>query len=127
MRVKVSSLTAESFYKKETIPAVSWDMNGFDTEFVDNIDLECSFQRIKDYILVDLTVITRKIITCARCLNNVGQRVTKQYHLEYSVANLGQDLDIDQDIRQEILLDFPFILLCEDGCKGIKMKRNIKN
>ena len=60
-----------------------------------------------------------RTITCSRCLQEVKQKQTKKLTLSYNTAELGEFLEIDPDVREEILLTFPLKVLCKDDCKGI--------
>ena len=42
-----------------------------------------------------------------------------KFDLNYNLSNLGNYLDIDKDVREEMLLNFPMKVLCSEDCKGI--------
>jgi uncharacterized protein len=94
-------------------------MDRYDVKFVDNIKLNCKFYRVGSQILVDSKVVTSRMITCARCLNQVKKTETQEFTLNYNVADLEDCLEVNNDIREEILLNFPMRVLCKDNCKGL--------
>jgi uncharacterized protein len=119
VKIEVEKIKDKEIELEEDIPASSWDMDSFDIKFVDNIHLNCKFVRIGKEIVVDTQVITHRIITCSRCLEEVGQTVKQNFKLSYNVNECGDYLEIDNDIREEILLDFPMKVLCHQDCKGL--------
>lgn len=119
MKVSVEQLKEEAFILEEDIPASSWSIDNFDVKFIDNIHLKCKFRRYSKEILVDAAVSIRREIKCSRCLETARQDIEKQCQLSYSVDNLGQYLDVNEDIREEVLLDYPMKFLCGPECKGI--------
>ena len=119
MRVAVERIKYEGLTSSEDIEAKSWEMDSFDVHFVKNIHLDCRFVRAGKEILVEARVVTHRLITCSRCLEQVEQTVEQDFKLSYRVADLGDYLEIDKDVREEILLDFPMKVLCRPDCKGI--------
>ena len=83
-----------------------------------------------------ITFITSANLTgvCDRCLTDVsfdipvaidetvdiadGQVVTDEEIGSYSFVD-GEDIDVDELILNEILVNFPAKILCQDDCKGI--------
>jgi len=103
----------------EVIPAESWDLDSFDVRFVNSICIDCTFTRVSNEILVDARVKTSRHITCSRCLRDTTCEVKQRFQLNYGINNLGDFLEVDRDVREEILLNFPMKVLCRDDCKGI--------
>jgi len=119
MRVSLDSIKESPLLLEEDIEAKDWDMNGFDVQFVDKVHLRCAFSCAGKEILVKVEVKTHQLIVCSRCLTEVGREVIYKFDLFYNRADLGEYLEVDDDIRQEILLNFPFKVLCQDNCKGL--------
>ncbi|RKY40942.1 MAG: hypothetical protein DRP76_00915 [Candidatus Omnitrophota bacterium] len=119
MRVSLDSIKEIPLLLEEDIEAKDWDMDGLDVQFVDKIHLCCAFSRAGKEILVKVEAKTHQLIICSRCLAEVGREVTYEFDLFYNRADLGEYLVVDEDIRQEILLNFPFKVLCQDNCKGL--------
>jgi len=44
--------------------------------------------------------------------------VEQSFTKSYKDSEAGEWLEIDEDIRQEILLNFPMKVLCKQDCKG---------
>jgi uncharacterized protein len=68
---------------------------------------------------VVLTLSSRINITCARCLKDNEQDFIKKSELNYAVDKLNPDIELDPDIREEIILDYPIKPLCKADCRGL--------
>jgi uncharacterized protein len=119
VKVEVAKIKEEPFHVSQNIPAADWDLDSEDIKFFGEINLECDFQLCDREILVTGKVSLHRLIICSRCLQEVKQKQTKKLTLSYNTAELGEFLDIDPDVREEILLTFPLKVLCKDDCKGI--------
>ena len=119
MRVEVDRLRDTELILEEDIPAADWDMDSEDIKFTGDIHLNCKFRMIGKEILVDAQVTTNRAITCSRCLDQTTRSATQDMQLNYNARDLGNYLDIDKNVREEILISFPMKVLCSDDCKGI--------
>jgi uncharacterized protein len=120
MKIEVEKIKKDQELKlSEAIPAESWELDSFDVRFVNSICLDCTFIRVSNEILVDAKVRTFRQITCSRCLTDATCELRQEFQLNYSVNSLGDFLEVDKDIREEILLNFPMKALCQENCRGI--------
>ncbi len=122
MRVAVERVKDKAIELKEDIPAKVWDMDSFDVEFVDNIHIDCKFTKVNTEIIADADINFNRLITCSRCMEKVRQALSQKFKRSYNGSSLGEYLDIDNDIREEILLNFPMKVLCKADCKGVCSK-----
>ena len=60
--------------------------------------------------------------SCSRCLADFKIDYKKDIDLNYPVNNLEPTIDLDPDIREEIILDYPLKPLCRPNCKGLCLK-----
>jgi len=119
MKIEVERIDSEPLHVQENIPASIWDLDSFDVKFVDDIHLSCNFSRFDKEIIVETTVTTYRNICCSRCLEEKKQTATQQFILHYDTCHVGKSLEVDKDIREEILLNFPMKVLCSADCKGL--------
>lgn len=76
-------------------------------------------QAVSGGVLVRGTIGTSLSGICGRCLNAVRRNVeTSGVCLFYALPE-GDELDITEDLRAEMLLELPMNLLCSDECKGL--------
>lgn len=119
MKVAVEKITDKPYSIEETVPAAEWDLDSSDIKFVDTIGLVCTFTRFGKEILVDAAVTARMIVTCGRCLDEVARSQKQKFQFNYDSTTLGEFLQIDNNIREELVLNFPLRVLCKENCKGL--------
>ncbi|MBN2483406.1 MAG: DUF177 domain-containing protein [Candidatus Omnitrophica bacterium] len=94
-------------------------MDSFDIKFIDTLSVTADFTRIKKDIYVQTEVISKRIIVCSRCMDKVKQTVRQNFHFHFDRSGLRDTLEMDNAIREEILLHFPMKVLCKTDCKGL--------
>ena len=68
---------------------------------------------------VVLTLAAPMVINCSRCLEEINTGFNRQLELHYAVDKLEPVIDLDPDLREEIILSYPINPLCDAGCKGL--------
>ncbi|MFO8053430.1 MAG: DUF177 domain-containing protein [Candidatus Omnitrophota bacterium] len=119
MKIAVRKITEEGIRLDEKIPAKLWNLDGFDLKFVDCIKVRGNFKKIYNEIISNVNVVAHCQIRCSRCLVEVCQIRKYNFQKNYSLDDLGSFLDINYDIREEILLNFPLKVLCSHSCQGL--------
>ncbi len=119
MRIEVERIKSSPLEISEDIKAERWDLDSFDVKFVGNIHLNCKFIKAGREIFVECNIATERNIICSRCLSWAHQVCRQDFKRSYSLSLIDSYLDIDEDIREEILLNFPMKVLCSPDCKGI--------
>ncbi|MDD4894729.1 MAG: DUF177 domain-containing protein, partial [Candidatus Omnitrophica bacterium] len=72
-----------------------------------------------DAIAVVLTLSAPMLIRCSRCLEEINSGFNQEFELHYAVDKLEPVIDLDPDIREEIILSYPINPLCDADCKGL--------
>jgi uncharacterized protein len=119
VKIEVGKIKEEEMELEEDINAADWDLDSFDVKFIDNIHLDCKFKRIGREIMVEANVAANRKIICSRCLMEAKQPLEQDFMFLYNVNEIGTYLNVDNAIREEMLLDFPMKVLCSPDCKGI--------
>jgi len=119
MRIELGKLTDQPLEVSEDIDAKRWDLDSFDIKFIKNIHLDCKLRRLGKDVLVECSVLTHRLITCSRCLVESEQEVNQDFNLTYTVSSDSDYMEIDNDLREEVLLNFPMKVLCKPDCRGI--------
>ena len=119
MKLKVDRISDKGLELEEDIPASSWDLDSSDVKFKNNLHLNYKIDKRVKEIIVEADIITQEDITCSRCLNQVPQTARFKFQKSYSLSELGEYLELEKDIREDILLNFPMKVLCEPDCKGV--------
>ena len=60
---------------------------------------------------------------CGRCLEEVEAEVAAEnIDLFIDLDGCGEEVDISEDIREELLINLPMNLLCHEDCAGLCLK-----
>ncbi len=119
MKIKVEKIKDKAIEIEEEIPASSWELDSSDIAFVNSILLKSKFFRVRDEIVVQTMVTTHRDVVCSRCLRQTRQAIEQSLTKSYKDSEIGECLEINDDIREDILLNFPMQALCKRDCKGI--------
>lgn len=119
MKIKVNQIPSDGLIVEEDILASELDLETEVTRFSGPIKARARVYRITNAVSVDLNLIGQAYMTCARCLGEFKVDLSKDLKLNYSVDPRQQFVDLDQDIREELILDYPVKPLCSPTCKGL--------
>jgi len=128
-------LSSEFFVKKERL-----EIDHSDCSLIENVKVNGKFRRVGEDVYFSGEIGTLLKVACTRCLksfslpvrNNIrihfvprmeefsaGCEVeVKEEDVEKEVYIEGR-IDLSNSLRDQILLDVPFIILCGEDCKGI--------
>lgn len=86
--------------------------------FIKPIGVKAKVTKLMDEVFVDVRLEAPAEYTCARCLTKVQNIFKKDFNVSYEVKP-GDILELDEDIRQEMVLDYPMKVVCKPDCKGL--------
>jgi len=69
-------------------------------------------------LVAHLALQCRRGLVCARCLAPFEDDFSKEIDLAYPIAG-ATFVDLTDDIREEIVVDYPIKPLCQESCKGV--------
>ncbi|HAJ56816.1 MAG TPA: hypothetical protein DCL35_03490 [Candidatus Omnitrophica bacterium] len=109
---------------KEVIFRESWDPIDYDLnvpgrEHKSSLDVEAIVQRDSGIIKVKVLLRSLLCLTCSRCFKDFEQGLDKVLNFIYSVDLSEKKIELDDDIRGELILDYPQKILCKEDCKGM--------
>lgn len=70
-------------------------------------------------LTIELTLEAPMFVSCSRCLEEINTAFKHAVKLHYAIDKLEPIVDVDPDIREEIILSYPINPLCEETCKGL--------
>ncbi|MFA5388452.1 MAG: DUF177 domain-containing protein [Candidatus Omnitrophota bacterium] len=92
-----------------------------DTEamsFVRPIDVKANVSKSGAEIFVDVAVEAAVEYTCSKCLAKFEDIFRKKFSIVREVKP-AEIVELDDEIRQEIILDYPMKAICKAECKGL--------
>jgi uncharacterized protein len=91
-------------------------------KFSGPVRAKAEVSKIANAVTVKLCLDAAINYTCCRCLNATQAALHKEFALNYPVSGAQPKIDLDPDIRDEIILDYPLKPLCRPDCKGLCAK-----
>ena len=118
MRINISKIPKEGLRLEEEADADSLELNTNDLKFDGPVKLEVEVRREGADIFISGDIKGKMSLTCGRCLDNYEQVLAKGIFLQLPAPH-GPVLDITDNIREEIILEYPMKPLCKESCKGL--------
>lgn len=122
MRVNLRSIPPDGLELEEAFPASKLDLDVEVAKFNSPVRVNAFVTRITNSVNVELEIDTDIDFVCSRCLEGFRRNLRKKARLNYPVSAQDNFLDLDQDIREEIILEYPVNPLCRKECKGLCLK-----
>ena len=86
--------------------------------FPENLQLKAEAWKSGEDLTVQAHVEGMRHFTCSLCLEEFNNLFEKDFALHYYIKGLDS-LNIEQDVRDEIILEHPIRILCQPDCKGL--------
>ena len=120
MKIDINNIPAQGKLTiEEEIDASSLDLETDLVRFIKPLKVKADVSKITNTVTVDLILNTSMQTNCSRCLNEIEIDFKKNLKLHYPVNKLKPVIDLVQDIREEIMIDYPVRPLCNPDCKGL--------
>lgn len=119
MKIELSRIPLEGLTLAEELNPRVLDLDTEIVKFRGPIRAKAGVWRITDVIMAKLTLTAVMYAQCSRCLGEFETDFSKEVTLHFSTDGLGNVLDLDPEIREEIMLDCPLKPLCKESCKGL--------
>ncbi|MBP8976052.1 MAG: DUF177 domain-containing protein [Bacteroidetes bacterium] len=132
-RINISGLS-EGFhnYDFETEPSAI----GLDETYVGLVKVHAQLEKSKRQIMLRVEALGAATMVCDRCLEDFEQHLETKYQMLYVSEDRSMDeledsmelqllapdanyIDLDEDVRQYLILAVPQKLLCSESCLGL--------
>ena len=118
MEIHVNRIPTEGLREEASYDPKTLDVDRFDVHLEDPITLSSLITKADQEIVVQAQIQCVLQLCCARCLEVFHSPLQTAVTLSYQVKPTDV-VDITEDIRQEIILAFPMIPVCQEVCKGL--------
>ena len=72
--------------------------------------------------IAEVSTSARALMTCARCFKEFEVPLDKSFRLVYSLDLAQKEIPLDDDIREELILNYPQKILCQQDCQGLCLR-----
>lgn len=120
MRIDLARLSEE----RPLSLSASWDAKSRELDapgirFEEPVRIAVSAKRDSGLAVAQVDVRSRATMTCARCLCAFVMDVERSFKLAYALDISEPVIELDDDIRQELILSYPQKVLCREDCRGM--------
>ncbi|MCX5705743.1 MAG: DUF177 domain-containing protein [Candidatus Omnitrophica bacterium] len=122
MKIDVNFIPDEGMVVREGIKSSELELDTEVFRFSGPIRAEAQVSRITNAVTVHLKLEVKAHGICCRCLNDFEADFSKKIDLNYPVEDLSSTIDLNPDIREELILDYPINPLCKADCRGLCAK-----
>ncbi|MCG3175870.1 MAG: hypothetical protein MOGMAGMI_00807 [Candidatus Omnitrophica bacterium] len=102
----------------EDIDPKALDLDTTVMQFPDVIALDAEAWRAGDELTVQTHLEGERRFTCSKCNEPFNNVFEKDFTLHYDIKGLDS-ISIEQDVRDELLLELPIRVLCRPDCRGL--------
>ena len=118
MKIYADRIPEEGLELDTTYDPSALEMDRPDVHVVEPLHLHGRATREANELFVSAEVDYHLTLACARCLADIDARASKSLLLHYDTKR-QQVVDITDDVRQEIMLEYPLTALCRPECRGL--------
>lgn len=120
MKVQVRRIRPEGIELTDSFPGDLIQLTQKDVlKFPSPFEVRAFITRAEDEVIAKITVSSRLDSFCFRCLESVEQNWISEFTLSYDTKGNTEFIEMDDDIRQELILNLPLNILCRADCKGL--------
>ncbi|MFC1675135.1 DUF177 domain-containing protein [Candidatus Omnitrophota bacterium] len=119
MKIDPLLIGAEGLSLNEAIDPGQLDLGNEVAKFEGPVKASGKALLFANVLTVELKICGLMRAECSRCLKELEVPVSNKLRLDYQVVESPQAIDLDPQIREEIILNLPIKPLCNSGCKGL--------
>ena len=118
MRIYLNQVPETGLSAAAEFQAASFDLDTEGVRVVSPVAIQYTVFLEREELSAHLTLHCARELVCARCLVSFKDDFTKETDLVYPTAGI-KFVDLTDDIRQEIVMEYPMKPLCQETCKGV--------
>ena len=122
MKIFINQVPSEGLLLEEEIKPAELDLETELIKFRSNLKVRASVFRAINAIIVELDMQALLSAPCSRCLEEFQWQFHKNTRMSYTFDSDTTFIDLNPDIREEVMLDYPIKPLCGPECKGLCVK-----
>jgi len=119
MKIYIDQIGPEGLIVHETTDPGKLDLGTEVAEFYSPLTIEARLERVDNVVNVSLIVQGNLTLTCCRCLSEYNVGFYKEFCIDYTLEKGVHTIDLDPEIRDYVMLDYPLKPLCKEDCKGL--------
>jgi len=119
MKINVNQILPQGTVFEEDISAKALEVGTDIIKFKGPVHVTARLEKITNAVIADLDISADVTQVCGRCLNEFDQAMARELRLSFALDRGVYELDLDPDIREDIILWYPVQPLCKPDCLGL--------
>jgi uncharacterized protein len=118
MKICINEIMQDGLDLKEEINPKELGFDAVEVRSISDIRVKAHIEKEKDIVTVSCNIKANEKRTCSRCLNEFVFLLDNKENFVYSLSG-EHIIELNDDIKDTIILDCPIRQLCKPGCKGL--------
>lgn len=118
MKIHVDKIPEGGIELTEKIQPEALSVNTEGVSFIKPVDVKADVLKSGTEMFADILLEAPVEYTCSKCLSKFEGVFKKKFNLILEVKP-AEIVELDDEIRQEIILDYPMKIVCKIDCKGL--------
>jgi len=119
VKIDINKIPLGGVILEEEVNAKDLDLENDTVKFSRFLKIRAEVYRITNAVTVELQLRSLMRLSCSRCLSEFEIPFKKDLRLNYEAEKTNPIIDLNQDIKEEIVLDHPLKPLCKPDCRGL--------
>ncbi|MFH0763130.1 MAG: DUF177 domain-containing protein [Candidatus Omnitrophota bacterium] len=119
MKIDIRQIPPEGLILREEISAKELDLETDIIKICSPLQITARVRSITNVLNVEVNAQIRLSCICSRCLGVFERDFKREFCLDYQADNSAPTIDLNPDIRDEFMLDYPIKPLCRTECRGL--------
>ncbi|RKY31833.1 MAG: hypothetical protein DRP74_03980 [Candidatus Omnitrophota bacterium] len=119
MKIDINRIPAEGFSLEEKMDSLGEDLATEVVALKGPLIIKAAASMITNAVTIDVYLSGKLKMKCSRCLNDFEIDLEKKLRFNYQANKSQPIIDLDPEIKQEVILDYPIKTLCRPDCKGL--------
>jgi uncharacterized protein len=122
MKIYPAQIPPEGIVITEDFTPEKLELNTEIIKFREPVRVRAEIAKITNAVTFDLDIEAAMYCLCSRCVEEFKLPLHKHLRFSFLVDRSDQFIDLDPDIREEIMLEYPVKPLCQSDCQGLCVK-----
>ena len=118
MKIHVNRVPPEGLQESASYDPATLDVDRLDVHVEQPVAVPAFVTKAEHELVVQAQIHCVMGLTCARCLKSFDRPLKASAMLTYDVVPTDV-VDITDNVRQELILGYPMVPICDPGCKGL--------
>jgi uncharacterized protein len=121
VKIYVNAIPPEGLDLEEDFTPAELDLGTNLIHYSGAVNVKVHIERDKDIVNVHCDIKGMEEQTCSKCLSPFDYKLKKSVNFIYQLKG-ENTIDLNDNIREEIILEYPIRMLCKADCKGLCFK-----